>query len=77
MLMTFLVHAHSGSSGTCRHRRLGLLDVCYYRLCSKKCGSNGVSVLKSTSCNLNRIKDSGLDHINIPFLVCIKALANL
>ncbi len=76
--MRLLLHhsAHSGA-GSCRHRRLRLLDRRNCRLCREQCSRDRISIFKSGSCDLDRIQDSCLDHIDIFACQCVVADAQL
>ena len=59
-----LHHPHpAGTAG--RHRRLRLLNGRYRGFRGKKCSSYAGRVLKSRSCDLDRIQNSLLDHIAV------------
>ena len=68
---------HSHSRVTCRCCRCLFRDNGYYRFCCQQSRCNTCCVLKSTSCNLCRIKDSLLNHIDILLIISIKSCARL
>ena len=69
-----LHHSHSAVCA-CRHSRSRLFDGGNYGLGGQQCCGNAGSVLQCASGNLNRIKDTSLDHVYILFVVCIKSNA--
>ena len=67
-----LHHSHSAVCA-CRHSRSRLFDGGNYGLGGQQGCGNAGSVLQCASGNLNRIKDTSLDHVYILFVVCIKS----
>src|SRR5699024_4361104 len=70
----YLHHTHARISCCCR---CFFFDVGNDRLCCQKCGGNTRRILKGTSCNLCRVKNSFCNHVYILFFVCVKSNARL
>ena len=57
-ILVSLHHSHAWGAHSCRCSRSCFFDICNKAFCGKKCRSYAGSILKCTSCYLNRIKDT-------------------
>ena len=63
-ILTFELH-HAHSAASLRHSRFRLLDLCDACLCCQQHCCYGRGILKSGSCDLYRVNDSGRNHVFI------------